>query len=521
VDQRAILQAMGDPAFYPDAPSAVTVRETHISTLFLTDEYVYKVKKPVDFGFLDFTTLSARHFFCEQEVRLNRRLSPGVYLGVVAIHQSERGITLEPPGDVVEYAVKMRRIPEARMMDVLLARGKIDAGIIRQIALQLVGFHSRARTDQEISLYGTVARVAKNTEENFRQTEEFIGRTLSRDQFDRITAFTRHFLEARRPLFRRRVAEKRIRDCHGDIRMEHICIVDPIVIFDCIEFNRRFRYTDVAADLAFLAMDLDFHDRPPFSRALVKTYVEYSQDVELLKVIRFYKCYRAYVRGKVESFQGADSVLPDAAREKHLSRARRYFALADTYAQARSYLVITSGLTGTGKSKLADALARDLDMALFQSDRIRKEISGVPAEEHRLEPFGKGIYSQETSRRTYQTLLAKAEEALHQGRPVILDATYLKQGQRNAVQELAEKFPVPFFVIEVTCPEEEVKKRLSNRIREPGAISDGRWEIYLSQKNVQEPITRIVSERHLVIDASGKEDLLSEIVKKILITVET
>ncbi len=521
MEQSLILQAMGDPAFYPDAPSAVTVRETHISTLFLTDHFVYKVKKPVDFGFLDFTTLSARHFFCQQEVRLNRRLSPGVYLGVLVIYESERGIHLEAKGDVVEYAVKMRRIPEARMMDRLLARGEIDADIIRKIALKLVGFHSRARTDPEISLYGTVARVAKNTEENFRQTEAFIGTTLTPEQFERITAYTRGFLERRRSLFRRRVAEERIRDCHGDIRMEHICIVEPIVIFDCIEFNRRFRYTDVAADLAFLAMDLDFHHRADLSRALVETYIEYSQDWELLKVIRFYKCYRAYVRGKVESFQSAGNALTEEARKKHLSQARKYFALADTYADAQPYLLITSGLTGTGKSRLAEALASELDLALFQSDPIRKEISRVAPEDHRFEAFGKGIYSQETSRKTYQTLLSEAEEALRQGRPVILDATYLKQAQRDAAQRLADRHRAPFFVIEVTCPEEEVKKRLSDRIREVGTISDGRWEIYLSQKEIREPITGISPAQHFIIDTSGKEDYLPRLARKILLDVET
>ncbi len=520
MDQSLILQAMGDPAFYPDAPSAVTVRQTHISTLFLTEDYVYKVKKPVNFGFLDFTTPSARHYFCEQEVLLNRRLSPGVYLGVSAIHQSDRGIHFDPPGEVVEYAVRMRRIPEARMMDVLLAQGEVDTGIIHRIVLQLVDFHGRARTDREISLYGSATRVGKNTEENFRQTEAFIGTTLGRDPFHRIRAFTRDFLERRRVLFRKRVADKRIRDCHGDIRMEHICIVEPIVIFDCIEFNRRFRYTDVAADLAFLAMDLDFHERPDLSRSLVETYIEYSQDWELLKVIRFYKCYRAYVRGKVESFQSADPAVPEAARKRHLSQARKYFALADTYAEARPYLVITSGFTGTGKSRIAEALAVELDTALFQSDRIRKEITGVPAEEHRFDPFGKGIYSQETSRKTYQTLLSKAGDALRQGRPVILDATYLREEERAAAQALAEKHRVPLFVMEITCSEEEVRRRLSNRLREADAISDGRWEIYLSQKEIREPLRGIPPERHFLVDTTGKEDYVPGIAISILMDVE-
>ncbi len=521
MDQAAILKAMGDPAFYPDAPSTVTVRETHISTLFLTDQYVYKVKKPVNFGFLDFTTLSARRFFCEQEVELNRRLSPQVYLAVDRIYRDDKGIHLEPPGDVVEYAVKMRRIPESRMMDVLLRQGEIDDKIVERIALKLVDFHGRARTDGETALYGTAARIAKNTEENFTQTTGFIGRSLDTGQLERIAAFTRGFLEKRKLLFRSRVDDGKIRDCHGDIRMEHICIIDPIVIFDCIEFNRRFRYSDVAADLAFLAMDLDFHHRPDLSRTLVQSYVDHTEDLDLLKVIRFYKCYRAYVRGKVESFQGAgDTIRPEVAGD-HLARAKHYFTLAETYAQPRPYLMITSGLTGTGKSRLAETLAQDLDMALFQSDRIRKEICGMPPEEHRLEAFGEGIYTKEMSRKTYQALLARAKDALQQGRPVILDAAYLKDGERRKAEGLAEQQGVPFFILEVTCSDAEVKKRLSTRLQEGGAISDGRWEIYLAQQEIRDPISGFPRDRHFVIDTSVSRDSLFDVEKKILLTVET
>ena len=521
MDQAVILKAMGDPAFYPDAPAAVTVRETHISTLFLTDRHVYKVKKPVNFGFLDFTTLSARRFFCEQEVKLNRRLSPQVYLAVEPIYGDERGIHLEPAGKVVEYAVKMLRIPESRMMDILLRQGHVDDKIVVQIARKLVDFHSRARSDGETALYGTVARVAKNTEENFSQTTGFIGRSLSMAQFEKITAFTRGFLQRKKPLFRKRVDTGKIRDCHGDIRMEHICIIDPIVIFDCIEFNRRFRYSDVAADLAFLAMDLDFHERPDLSRTLVQTYVEEAGDQELLKVVRFYKCYRAYVRGKVESFQAVGETAGPETAKKHLSRAQDYFALAETYAQARPFLVITSGLTGTGKSRLAEALAHDLDMSLFQSDRVRKEICGVPPEEHRFAEFGKGIYTKEISQKTYQALLARARDDLHQGRPVILDAAYLNVGERREAERLAGELGVPFFILEVVCSREEVKRRLASRLLDGGAISDGRWEIYLSQQKSRDPISRFPPDRHFVIDTSVIQDGYGQIEKAILLTVET
>lgn len=520
MDQSEILRAMRGPAFYPDHPSRVEIKETHISTLFLTDNYVYKVKKPVNFGFLDFTTLSARKFFCEQEVFLNSRLSPNVYLDVVAIRADDKNFTLGKAGRLVEYAVKMRRLPEQRMMGYLLEQGEIDEKTIKRIAIHLIGFHTRARTDPEISLYGTASRISKNTEENFAQTKPFVGKTISAQQYDRIAAFTRTFLVEHKHLFQKRIQDKKIRDCHGDVRIEHICIEDQISIFDCIEFNRRFRYSDVAADLAFLAMDLDFHKEAVLSRHLVRTYIEYTHDLDLLKLIRFYKCYRAYVRGKVGSFQGSEETLTPAEREKALRYAKAYFALADSYAAKRPCVIITSGLTGTGKSGLAEGLARDLDMVLFQSDRIRKEISGVPPKEHRFETFETGIYSRETSRATYRTLLSKAEATLKQGRSVILDATYLKQGQRDAVQALADKAGVPFFVIEATCPAEEVKRRLSDRLREAGGVSDGRWEIYLAQKKIHEPVAGVPADRHFAIDTSGKEDHLFEIEKQILIAVE-
>jgi predicted kinase len=249
--------------------------------------------------------------------------------------------------------------------------------------------------------------------------------------------------------------------------------------------------------------------------------VEYTHDIDLLKLIRFYKCYRAYVRGKVESFKGQDKNLSPTQREEVLERARKHFELSDTYANPKPYLVITSGLTGTGKSKLADALARDLDMELFQSDRIRKEIAGLSLSEHRFVPFGRDIYNPEMSRKTYETLASRAQEALSQGRPVILDATYLRMEERKEIQNLADQTGIPFFIVEVMCSEEEVKKRLFDRLRQVGGLSDGRWEIYLSQKKIQDPVTGIPTDRHFVIDTNSKEDLLFEIEKKILIEVET
>ncbi len=521
MNQSAVLQAMRDPGFYPEAPRKIEVRETHISTLFLTDDRVYKVKKPVNFGFLDFTALSARKFFCEQELLLNRRLAPDVYLTVLPIYRSGDRISFRKGGSIVEYALQMRRLPRERMMEALLTEGKIDQETIRKIAFHLIGFHSRARTGAEISIYGTAERILKNCGENFLQTAPFIGKTVTQDQYNRIRNYTETFFEQHRSLFEKRMEDHRIRDCHGDIRIEHICIEDRISIFDCVEFNRRFRYSDVASDIAFLAMDLDFHEVPVFSRCLVSTYVDYTRDIDLLKLIRFYKCYRAYVRGKVESFQGMDANRTRTASAPALSRARKYFSLAAEYAEDRPYLVITTGLTGTGKSVLARALARDLSVALFQSDVIRKEISGVPLDEHRLERFGEGIYSEEITRKTYQRLFEKGEEELVRGRPVFLDATFLKSDERKMARNLAEKSGAAFFILEVTSPEIVVTNRLKERIRREGEVSDGRPEIYALQKEIFEPVREVSPGCHLVVDTSRKEDPLPQVEKQILLVMET
>ncbi|MEK6776308.1 MAG: AAA family ATPase [bacterium] len=520
MDQSEILKAMKDPGFYPDHPSRVEILETYISTLFVTDGFVYKIKKPVNFGFLDFTGLSARKFFCEQEVLLNQRLSPNVYLDVVEIRKTDRGFTLASGGPAVEYAVKMRRLPKERMMDVLLQQGKIREDTVRKIALLLIGFHSRAHTDPEISIYGSPQRISKNTEENFNQSESFVGDCISPEAYHRISDFTRRFIGQHAPLLRKRMQENKIRDGHGDIRMEHICIDDPIVIFDCVEFNRRFRYIDVASDLAFLAMDLDFHKARDLSRHLVRTYVDYTHDLDLLKLIRFYKCYRAYVRGKVESFNYNDTHLPDEERKAALASAQAYFTLADSYAGGRPYLMIMTGLTGTGKTTVAEPLSREMDAALFQSDRIRKELADIPVEEHRFESFDQGIYSAEFTRRTYQALMHKAEEALKNQQSVIMDATFLKKEDRVQAYRIAEQIGVPFFVIEVTCPEQEVERRLSLRLQQAGVSSDGRWEIYQAQKQTAEPVTEVPAENKIRIDSSDKGDVVFGAEKEILLAME-
>ncbi len=332
MDSRALRQALLNPAIYPEHPAKVEFSETHISLLFFTENHVYKVKKPVDFGFLDFTTLEKREFYCHQEMELNRRLSTDVYLGVVKISKEDGGISIDGRGEVIEYAVKMRRISEDLLMSRFVEEGKVTEEMITRVAEKLASFYSAAETNEEISSYGKPERVRQDTDENFDQTRTYIGRTISQGVFETIQGATNSFLAEKRASFERRIEEGKIRDCHGDLRSEHIYLGDEILIIDCIEFNRRFRYTDVAADIAFLAMDLDYRRRKGLSRHLIDSYIRMSGDRDVLKVLDFYKCYRAYVRGKVESFRLDDPSIPRGEKEQAMSRARRFFELSNGYA---------------------------------------------------------------------------------------------------------------------------------------------------------------------------------------------
>lgn len=326
-----IVTALLSPEAYPEKPAKVEMVQTQMSFAFLTDEHVYKVKKPVNLGYLDYTTLDKRQFYCQREVRLNRRLCPDVYLGMVPITRRKKEISIAGDGKVIEYAVKMRRLPQDRMLDTLLSQNRVPPGAITDIARKLVGFHQKAESNAVISAFGSLDIVIQNNKENFTQTEKYIDRVIPRPQFEHLKEYTQITMVTKKTPFRRRVAEGRIRDCHGDLHAAHICLEDGIQIYDCIEFNDRFRYCDVTSEIAFLAMDLDHHGRTDLSRAFVDAYLNMSRDEEIRELLNFYKCYRACVRGKVNCFQLDDPNIPDEEKEKILTTARGYFDLAESY----------------------------------------------------------------------------------------------------------------------------------------------------------------------------------------------
>jgi uncharacterized protein len=489
-EQEEVIRAMLQPETYPEPPTGILHLQTHISHLFLTGRLVYKIKKPVDLGFLDFTTLARRHYFCGQEVLLNRRLTKDLYLGVVKIAASGEKIRINGPGRVLEYAVLMREMPQERMMDHLLAAGRVTQKDLRALVRKLVPFYQKAKTGKGIDPFGRIEIIVKNTEENFLQTHPYVGRLISVKEADRLHFRCRAFLKRNPDLFQKRIQEGRIRDCHGDLHSGNICLEENIQIYDCIEFNHRFRYADIASDLAFLAMDLDFYGPPDLSELLIREYTRLSGDRDLPRLLHFYKTYRAHVRAKVHAFAADDLELPAAERESHSRAARKYFRLAVRYALQLPVpqLVVVFGLMGTGKTTLAQALATRTGWTLFSSDAVRKKLGGIPPTTKKWEPFGGGIYGEEMSRRTYDRMREGAGKELQRGKSVILDGSYKRQSERQALIDLAEQLGAEIRFIECRAPVKIIRQRLEQRSREKEVVSDGRWELYRQQRRDFDPV---------------------------------
>jgi aminoglycoside phosphotransferase family enzyme/predicted kinase len=495
-----LVRAMLRPSFYPHQPERVRLVQTHISWVFIAGERVYKVKKPADFGFLDFSTLSRRAAACRREVELNRRLAARLYLGTVPLYEEGTGLnsgpgrkglgfSLSPPGRVVEHAVVMRRLPRGRLLSELLARGAARAADLRRVARRIADFHAGAAL--AAPRWRRVAVLVENLRENFRQTVPFLGRTVSGGDYLLVWDYNHDFLARRRALLERRVRNGRIRDGHGDLHAEHVCIErSGVLVYDCIEFSDRLRQCDVAADIAFLYMDLLHHRRPDLAAALMSEYLRRTGDWEVRLLVPFYACYRAVVREKVESFRLADPGISAPRKRAAARRAASYFRLARELASrdARPRLILVGGLPGSGKSTVARALAERIGAECLASDVLRKELAGAAPGARLSAAVGKGIYSAPLSTLTYRELLVQAERHLRGGRSVVLDATFARTADRRRAAALARAAGGGLVHVECRCPAGVAHERLAARSR-PGYAgpSDAGWEVYRSMRRDFEP----------------------------------
>jgi len=479
-----MISALRRPEAYPHPAPAVEVIQTHISCVFLAGEHVYKLKKPVDLGFLDYTTPARRRAMCQAEVRLNRPRAPGVYLGVVPITLDHDGIRVAGSGEVIDHAVHMRRLPAERTLEALEAAGALTPAILAALGARLAEIHRHADRGPTIARWGRFEVVAGNCRENFAQLRANdvagVGVTIAPKLLRRLERVTEAALRAGRPLVDARAAAHIPCDTHGDLRLEHVYLLESgaLVAIDCIEFNERFRFADPVADLAFLVMDLDRLERRDLVEALVGAYRVAANDPEGEALLPLYVAYRATVRGKVEAFTAAAPEVPAAQRDAARAAAVASFLQAyRTLAPPgeRPCLLLTSGLPATGKSTLAQGLARSAGVEWIRADAVRKELAGIDPLTPAGADFEAGIYTRAWSDRTYAECLRRAEVTLRDGGRVVVDATFSDPARRRPFRDAARRLRVPCHQLRCVASDSTIRRRLGSRTPDP---SDATVEVY-------------------------------------------
>ncbi len=492
MEQDGLIRALAVPGVLPGSGGGVEVRETHASVVFLTRERAFKLKKAVDFGFLDYGTPRRRRLMCEREVALNRRLAPGVYDGVIAVREGPggEGFALGGRGRVIDHLVVMRRLDDGDSLAAMVRDGRAGDAECRAVADVVAAFHCDARPGEPRRAMAPAVRVS--VMENFAQLRHMPGVAMPGAFLEVLERGARRFLREERALLAARAANGAVRECHGDLRAEHVYLErGGIEVIDCIEFSRRLREIDVAADIAFLVMDVAAMGRPRAAEVIAAEYRVRSGD-ELAGVLGFYAAYRAVVRAKVAALRAGELPPGAPARETACIEARRFAWTALRFAtgEARPAMVIVGGLTGTGKSWLARPLAEALAAEYVNADEVRKRMAGIAPGEHVFAGQDEGLYGEEMNRAVYAAMRERARQTLGEGRSVVLDGTFRRQEERAAASEAAREAGAAFLAVECHAAPDVVRARLERRAAEGSdPWSDGRWEVYLGQAASARPWT--------------------------------
>jgi uncharacterized protein len=491
-----LIRQMLQPGFYPhEVQEPVQLLQTHISYVLLTGEFAYKIKKPTNFGFLDFTTLEKRYYFCQEELRLNQRLSPSLYLAVKAIVKEGDRYQFTEASDpdiiaetIAEYAIQMREFPQEGLFSHLFQAGQLTPEMIQQLGGIVAEFHAIAETNAEIRDYGSRTAIQRVEENNFSISEAFIGRSQTQQQFDETRAFAAQFFEHHADWFSQRQIDGKIRECHGDLHLNNVCFYqNNIQIFDCIEFSPGFRNIDVIYDAAFMVMDLEFQHRVDLANLFLNTYLEQTGDYWSAAMLPLYLSMRAYIRGNVNALALDDAAISEADKINFLQRSQDYYQLAWRYTgRSPGRLVMMSGLSGSGKSTVARQLAQQINAIHIRSDAVRKRLAGVPLSLEGDRKVNSGIYTPEMTQLTYERMLELGIFLAQQGWPVILDAKYDRHTFRATVLETARAAQIPIQVVQCTAPVEVLYNRLQHRT---GDVSDATVDILDSQIRSAEPLT--------------------------------
>ena len=480
-----LIKLMMQPEFYPHpVTEPIQLIQTHISYLLLTGDYVYKVKKPVNLGFLDFSTLSARYHFCQEELRLNHLLAPEIYLEVLPITQEGASLILAGEGEPLEYTLKMRQFPQDSLLSKMLKQGKLTPELMAQLGRMVAQVHLQAKTNDYIRSFGEPSKIKEFIEQNYQQSQKYIGSLQTQQQYEETKQFSDSFFSWQRSLLEQRQQNHWIRECHGDLHLDNICFWhDKIQLFDRIEFNEPFRFVDVMYDVAFLVMDLEAEAHKELANVFLNTYIEQTGDWEGLAILPLYLSRQAYVRAKINSWLWDTPSLTDENKRQAAAKARNYYYLAWQYTRPQSgKLIMMSGLSGSGKTTVAKHLAQNLGAIHIRSDAVRKHLSSIP-----LDQSGESsIYTPAMTQKTYGRLLELSTKLASQGFTVILDAKYDRQTLRSAVITQAQNNQIPLEIVLCTAPEEVLRDRILART---GDISDATVDLLESQKKSFEAFT--------------------------------
>jgi aminoglycoside phosphotransferase family enzyme/predicted kinase len=503
-----LIESLQDPALYDHPVRGFIVLETHISWVILTGDFAYKIKKPVSFAFLDFSTLALRHKYCLEEVRLNSRYAADLYLEVVGIYGDCRKPSLRGDGEPMEYAVKMRQFPQDALLSRLLESGQVRDRHIDAMAKEVAAFHETARRTTPDESWGTPGQVQEWALENFSEITPMLRDGEARQRLDALLAWTEKEFQHRHDQLQARKREGCIRECHGDLHLGNMFLQgDRVRLFDCIEFNEELRWIDVMCEAAFVFMDLCDRGRPEFAWRFLNRYLQHTGDYDGLAVLAYYFIYRALVRAKVCLLRLSQGRLDEKNRAKVLQEFRGYLDLAREMCERPApALIITHGLSGSGKSLLAEKLAETLSAVHVRSDIERKRLYGYDMAAQTGSSLHTGIYTDAASARTYARLGETASAALDGGYTIIVDATFLERGRRQEFLELARRTGVTAVILDFQIPEEVLRKRILERQRSGGDVSEAGLEVLASQLQQLQPLTAEEQRHAVVIDSIAEND---------------
>ncbi len=506
-----IISFMMKTSSYSHAPEEVEHLETHISHVFIARPYVYKVKKPVDLGFLDFTSFEDRKFYTYEELKLNRRITPDVYLGVMRLLKENGSFRLTedeevPDNSVAAFVLQMKYLPREYCLKDMIHREELTTHIVELVAEKIYTFHSEADNREGREGFGGVDEVRTNALENFDQLDEYRGITIDGGQHKRMRSWTDSFIHTHEDYFRQRNAEGHVKDCHGDLHLEHLYYVDgDIKVIDCIEFNKRLRYIDTTADIVFLIMDMDVAGEKYLSNILLSLYIMVTGDYDCIPLVRFYLCYRAMVPGKINSFQSSDDRLSATGRNELVDAARAYFDLAEGYINPSSTPVVyvVFGRIGSGKSTVARELVGREGGVVLNSDAIRKKIAGLDIYHNAGADTEKGIYTPEMTEKVYRSMKEYAITCVQYGHNAVIDATFWNRDGRADLLDYFKSRNIPLHFVYTQCDEDVIIARV--RKREKGSsVSDANTAtIAALQSRFQEPGEEIPDDMIRTVNTGG------------------